>query len=173
MPHMQDLFFGRSVIFICEHDTEGAMGLIINKPFKEPDLNNLFEKLYVDGDSLFSLSEDIYFGGPVLLERCIILHSADFKSEGTIRISDEFAITSQKTILKKLQNQSIILHKPILGHAGWSSGQLEREIENGDWLLQSSTQDFVFKIPADQMWRQAAGSIGMDLDTISSIGGQA
>ena len=115
----------------------------------------------------------IYFGGPVLLERCIILHSADFKSEGTIRISDEFAITSQKTILKKLQNQSIILHKLILGHAGWSAGQLEREIENGDWLLQSSTQDFVFKIPADQMWRQAAGSIGMDLDTISSIGGQA
>ena len=64
-------------------------------------------------------------------------------------------------------------YKLILGHAGWSSGELEREIENGDWLLQSTTRDFVFKVPADQMWRQAVGSIGVDLDPVSGIGGQA
>ena len=173
MPHMGDSFFGKSVIFICEHDTSGAMGLIINKPFKESNLNNIFEKLYVDDDSLLSLSEEIYFGGPVLIERGIILHTTDYKSEGTVRISDEFAITSQKTILKELQNQSISQYKLILGHAGWSSGQLEREIENGDWLLQSTTQDFVFKVPADQMWPQDVGSIGVDLDPVSGIGGQA
>ncbi len=173
MPHMGDPFFGKSVVFICEHNTDGAMGLIINKPFKEPNLNDLFEKLYIDDDSLLSLSVDIYFGGPVLLERGIILHCADFESEGTIGISNDFAITSQKTILKELQNQSNMRHKLILGHAGWSPGQLEREIENGDWLLQSTTQDFVFEVPADQMWQQAAGSIGMDVGDISGIGGQA
>ena len=74
---------------------------------------------------------------------------------------------------KELQNQSNTRHKLILGHAGWSPGQLEREIENGDWLLQSTTQDFVFEVPADQMWQQAAGSIGMDVGDISGIGGQA
>ena len=109
----------------------------------------------------------------MLIERAIILHTTDYKSDGTVRISDEFAITSQKTILKELQYQSIPHYKLILGHAGWSSGQLEREIENGDWLLQSTTRDFVFKVPADQMRRQAVGSIGVDLDPVSGIGGQA
>ncbi len=102
MPHMQDPFFGNSVVFMCEHDAKGAMGLIVNKPFRDPELSRL-----------------------------------------------------------------------LLGHAGWSEGQLEREIENGDWLVQETSPDFIFKIPVEQMWGMAIQSFGIDIADFSTTGGQA
>ena len=173
MPHMQDPFFGASVIFICEHSTEGAMGLIINKRFQEPNLMDLFEQLYVGEKNLLESVPEIFFGGPVLLERGIVLHASSFESEGTVKISDDFSITSQKQILSELKTAEHIPYKLMLGHAGWGAGQLEREIENGDWLLQSTTSDFIFKMPPEQMWKQAAGSLGMDLGHGAGVGGQA
>ncbi|MDP6167256.1 MAG: YqgE/AlgH family protein [Candidatus Marinimicrobia bacterium] len=173
MPHMQDPFFSSAVVFICEHNKDGAMGLIINKKFKEPNLNDLFEQLYIGDDAITSLVPDIHFGGPVMLERGIVLHGAGFNTEGTISISDEFSMTSQKTVLQELKAQDIIPYKLMLGHAGWAAEQLEREIENGDWLMQSTTLDFVFNLSTDQMWRQAAGSLGMDLGSFEGVGGQA
>ncbi len=173
MPHMQDPFFAGSVVFICEHSKEGAMGLIINKRFQQPDLIDLFEKLTVGEDNLLETVPEIYFGGPVLLERGIVLHSGSFTSEGTVKVSEDFAITSQKRILSELRKSEGIQYKLMLGHSGWGAGQLEQEIENGDWLLQSTTTDFVFTMPEDQMWKQAAGSLGMDLGHSSGIGGHA
>lgn len=149
------------------------MGLILNKQFKEPDLVDLFEKLYVGDDAINSLVSEIFFGGPVLLERGIVLHSANYESEGTINLSDSFSMTSEKDVLKDLQDRPDIPFKLMLGHAGWNQGQLEREIENGDWLMQSTTPDFIFNVNPEQMWRQAARSLGMDLGTSMGIGGQA
>jgi len=88
-------------------------------------------------------------------------------------VSEDFAITSQKRILSELRKSEGIQYKLMLGHSGWGAGQLEQEIENGDWLLQSTTTDFVFTMPEDQMWKQAAGSLGMDLGHSSGIGGHA
>ena len=173
MPHMSDPYFSKSVIYICEHNKEGAMGIIINKQFKEPDLIDIFEKLYIGDDSINSLVSEVFFGGPVLLERGIVLHSAGYEVNGTIRLSKEFSMTSQKYVLRELQNKPDILFKLMLGHSGWSPGQLEREIENGDWLMQSTTPDFVFNVQPGQMWQQAAGSLGIDLGPSMGIGGQA
>jgi len=173
MPHMQDPFFSSAVVFICEHNKDGAMGLIINKKFKEPNLNDLFKQLYIGNDTIKSLTPDIHFGGPVMLERGIVLHGSGFTTEGTIAISDEFSMTSQKTILQDLKAHDKIPYKLFLGHAGWAAKQLEREIENGDWLMQSTTPDFVFNLSTDQMWRQAAGSLGMDLEPFEAMGGLA
>ena len=173
MPHMQDPFFSSSVIFICEHNNDGAMGLIINKKFKEPNLNDLFEQLYIGDDAIRSLVPDIHFGGPIMLERGIVLHGAEFNSEGTISISEEFSMTSQKTVLKELKSRGSTPYKLMLGHTGWGAEQLEREIENGDWLMQSTTLDFVFNLSTDQMWRHAAGSLGLDLGSFEGVSGQA
>tara|TARA_B100000029_G_scaffold113187_1_gene105431 strand:- start:8189 stop:8743 length:555 start_codon:yes stop_codon:yes gene_type:complete len=173
MPHMADPFFSKSVVYICEHNKEGAMGLIINKQFKEPDLVDLFEKLYIGDDAINSLVSEIFFGGPVLLERGIVLHSKEYETEGTIHLSEEFSMTSQKDVLRELQNKPDIPFKLMLGHSGWSPGQLEREIENGDWLMQSTTEDFIFSVKPEQMWQQATGSLGMDLGPSVGIGGQA
>lgn len=170
---MQDPLFSSSVIFICEHNKDGAMGLIINKKFEEKNLNNLFKKVYIENETIESLAPEIYFGGPIMLERGIVLHSSEFNIEGTIFISDDFSITSQKTVLKKLKLHKKIPYKLMLGHAGWAGKQLEREIENGDWLIQSTTSDFIFNLNPDQMWQQAAGSLGMDLGFSEGIGGKA
>lgn len=173
MPHMADPYFSKSVVYICEHNTDGAMGLIINKQFKEPDLRDLFKKIYIGDDAINSLVKDIFFGGPVLLERGIVLHSADYTSEGTIPINDSISMTSQQHVLKELQDQPNIPFKLMLGHSGWSQGQLEREIENGDWLMQTTTDDFIFNVSPGQMWQQAAGSLGIDLGSAMGVGGQA
>jgi len=173
MPHMTDPFFSKSVIYICEHNQQGAMGIIINKQFKEPELKDIFDKLYIGDDAIHSFVNDIYFGGPVLLEKGIVLHDASHISNGTIALSKTISMTSTQDILKELQLTADIPFKLMLGHSGWSPGQLEREIENGDWLMQSTTADFIFNVQPDQMWEQAAGSLGIDLGPSMGMGGRA
>ena len=173
MPHMTDPYFSKAVVFICEHNKDGAMGMIINKQFKEPDLKELFEQLYIGDNTINSLVNDIFFGGPVLLERGIILHDSSYSSEGTIPISDKISMTSQQHVLKELQTKPDIRFKLMLGHSGWGQGQLEREIENGDWLMQTINSDFIFNVNAEQMWKQAIGSLGMDIGSAMGIGGRA
>ena len=140
MPHMQDLYFNRSVIYMCELNKKGAMGLIINKPFKDPTLNKIFENFYDEKGEIFNAVDQIYFGGPVMVERGIVLHSGNYKSNDSIKISNDFFISSHKKTLEDISAQrGPELCRLLLGHAGWKAGQLEREIENGDWVLWGET----------------------------------
>ena len=174
MPHMQDPFFGKSVVFMCEHDKQGAMGLIVNKPFRELELKEKFDQLYEDSDEILSAVSQVYFGGPVLVERGILLHGEKIHSDNSIKISDDFFISTHKQTLAEMKiqngdNQSRLL----LGHSGWISGQLEREIENGDWLVQETSPDFIFNVPVEQMWGIAIKSFSIDVSDFSAFGGKA
>ena len=163
MPHMKDPFFSRSVVYVCEHETNGAMGLIINKKLSDSNLNKVFNKLItVDESAILPLSA-LYFGGPVMLENRIIIHHSDYSSLDSVPISKSISITSHQDILKNLKKVEKAPFKIMLGHSGWSEGQLEREIENGDWLIQDTTSDFVFNLPSKQMWEHAARSLGINL----------
>lgn len=174
MPHMQDAYFAQSVILLAEHTEEGAMGLIVNRPFEEPDLKKLFVEVYQEGENFLKMVPQVYFGGPVMIERGIILHSAEYESEGTFRFSDDFALTSHKDILEDIaHSDGPEKFKLMLGHAGWDAGQLEREIENGDWLLQGTSSEFVFDYPVDNLWKSAAKSFGIDMSEMTGMGGQA
>ena len=173
MPHMTDPFFSKSVIYICEHNIKGAMGMIINKQFNEPELNAIMEKVFIKDNSLKPLRNDIYFGGPVLLEKGIVLHHGSYMAEDSIAISKSIAIASKQGVLDELKKKEDVPFKIMLGHAGWSSGQLEREIENGDWLMQSTTADFIFNVTPNQMWEQATESLGLDLGSSFGMTGQA
>ena len=174
MPHMQDPYFNRSVVFMCEHNKDGAMGLIVNKPFSDPTLKELFDSFYDDADKILKSVEQVYFGGPVMVERGIVLHSSHYQSEDSIKISNDFFLSSHKKTLEDLSKQNGDAEcRLLLGHAGWTSGQLEREIENGDWLVQETTPDFIFNMPEKQMWGMAIRSFGIDISNFSSIGGQA
>ncbi len=174
MPHLQDPYFSRAVVLICDHSTEGAMGLIINRPFEEPGLKKLFVDVYKENRELLEVVQKLYFGGPVMIERGIILHSSDYESEHSIPVSDELSITSHKTILDAIsEDRGPENFRLMLGHAGWTGGQLEREIENGDWLLQSAAPDFVFGQPEEFIWQQATRSFGIELSDLSGISGQA
>lgn len=174
MPHMQDPFFGNSVVLMCEHDSKGAMGLIVNKPFREHNLSATFDELFDSSKKIFQSVSQIYLGGPVLIERGILLHSNVFDSEDSIKISDDFSISSHVKTLDKLKSQDDEkFSRLLLGHASWAKGQLEQEIENGDWLVQETSPDFIFKIPAEQMWDIAIQSFGIDLESFSAISGKA
>jgi putative transcriptional regulator len=174
MPHLQDPYFAKSVVYICDHSKDGAMGLIINRPFEEPGLKNLFVDVYSENADLLEVVHTLYFGGPVMIERGIILHTADYESEHSLAISDKIRLTSHKEILDAIsQNRGPEKFKLMLGHAGWTGGQLEREIENGDWLMQTATPDFIFDQPEEFLWQLAARSFGIEVTDLSGIGGQA
>ena len=173
MPHMNDPFFSKSVVYICEHEKNGAMGMIINKKFSNPELNKIFDKLFKIGKSFDTFINDTFFGGPVLLEKGIILHHSDYSTSNSISISESISITSDKGALGDLKREGEVPFKLMLGHAGWSAGQLEREIENGDWLIQNTTPDFIFNLPPKQMWVHAARSIGLDINSNLGTPGQA
>ena len=167
---MTDLFFSKSVVYICEHSNNGAMGIIINKQFKDQKLKTVLETISEDDNPIV---KDIFFVGPVLLEKGLVLHESRHRSDNTVNISKSISITGTLEVLKDLQSKSDVSFKLILGHSGWSQGQLEKEIENGDWLIQNTTPDFIFNIQPEQMWTQAAESLGIDFGVASNISGQA
>ena len=173
MPHMNDPFFSKSVVYICEHGNGGAMGVIINKNLDAPELREIFDKFFKVEKSFNTIKSNTFFGGPVLLEKGIILHHSDYLSPKSISISKSVSLTSDQGALEDLKREEKVPFKLMLGHAGWSAGQLEREIENGDWLIQSTTSDFIFNLPSNQMWEYAAKSIGLDINSSFGTSGQA
>ena len=109
-----------------------------------------------------------------MIERGILLHTSSYNSKDSIKISDQFSITSSNKILKDINNHNGPKDfKLMLGHAGWTSGHLEKEIENVDWLMQSTSIDFVFNTNEAKMWQIAAKSFGVELSEISGFGGSA
>ncbi|MFQ6604320.1 MAG: YqgE/AlgH family protein [Fidelibacterota bacterium] len=174
MPHLQDPYFAQSVVFLAEHKEDGAMGLIINKPFKELELKQLFTDLFNDQENLLEIVPEVFFGGPVMVERGILLHSGKYTTDGTLTVSEDFGITSHKSILEDITGDlGPEYYKLMLGHAGWGPGQLEKEIENGDWLLQEATARLIFHTPASAVWNKASQAFGIDLSSPSGIGGRA
>jgi|TARA_B100001079_G_scaffold101420_1_gene87104 putative transcriptional regulator len=168
MPHMNDPIFSKSLIYICEHDDDGAMGLIINKPMISENASDIIQQT---GLTQIEPLPDIYFGGPVNLEMGLILHDANYNIEGTLTISKSVALTSNKQIVLDLKNGGgPDEFRFSFGYAGWGKGQIEREIENGDWLLMPADDDFIFSIPNTDKWKKAASKFGID---ILDLGGSA
>ena len=173
VPHMNDDIFGSSVIYICEHTLEGAMGLIINKPMDDISIKNLKNMDHINSDHFENLKIKLYFGGPILVEKIIALHTNELKIENAIPLNNEYLISSGQEIIRNIEKDIILNFKLFCGHSGWSAGQLEREIENGDWLLQSSNIDLLFNLPAEKIWGNAAKSLGINIVDISNMSGNA
>ena len=173
VPHMNDDIFGRSVIYICEHTLEGAMGLIINKPMNDISFKDLKNVNYINIDHFENLKMKLYFGGPILVEKIIALHTNELKIETAIPINNKISISSGKEIIRDIENDINLNYKLFCGHSGWSPGQLEREIENGDWLLQTSKTDLLFNLKAEKIWGDATESLGINIIDISNMSGSA
>ena len=172
-PHMNDEVFGKSVIYICEHNLEGAMGLIINKPIDDIRFNRLEDLDQISNEQFENTKIEFYFGGPVLVEKTIVLHTNELKNKTTVPISNKISVSSVKHSINDLEKNINANYKLFFGHSGWKPGQLESEIENGDWLLQSSKMDLLFNIPSEKIWEHAAKSLGINIFDISNIGGAA
>ena len=168
MPHMNDPIFSKSLIYMCDHNKDGAMGLIINKPMIS---NNATEIIQQTGLGKINPMPEIYFGGPVNLEMGLFLHDTTYDIDGTLSISKSVSLTSNKQIVVDLKNgNGPDVFRFSFGYTGWGKGQIEREIENGDWLLMPADDNFIFSIPNSDKWQKAASQLGVD---ILDLGGSA
>ncbi len=155
MPHLNDPIFGRSIVYICSHNHEGAMGLIINKDIHYEGLKKLYREIKIQDDFIEKTFHPIYYGGPVTLERAFLLHSSDVLVGGSLEICKNIALSSDIKILDLIKDKIGPQHvKLFLGYAGWTEGQLEGEIENGDWLFQDADTDFIFTDDYEGKWSE-------------------
>lgn len=174
MPSMGDTRFERSVIYMCAHSDDGAMGLIINKPLPELEFSDLLEQLEIEIES-DKEPINIHFGGPVEHGRGFVLHSRDYEaSEATLGIDEEFGMTASLEILEDISKgegpKDCIL---ALGYSGWGPGQLEGELRQNGWLVTDADRALVFDKGNEDKWDAAIKSIGVDPRLLSSEGGQA
>src|SRR6056297_3651935 len=174
MPGMGDPRFDRSVIFMCSHGDDGALGLIVNKPTPAITFPELLEQLSIDAGPE-AASIDVHFGGPVENGRGFVLHSSDYgDNSSTLDIGSEFGMTATLDILEDIArgagpDQAIL----ALGYSGWGPGQLEAEIRDNGWLAVDASRDLVFTGGDDQKWVAALSSIGVDPLTLSATAGRA
>ncbi|MGA3064916.1 MAG: YqgE/AlgH family protein [Methylocystis sp.] len=181
MPGMADERFARSVIYLCAHSADGAMGIILNRPASVRNFPELLEQLRViDSDErikLPSAAKDIQvlFGGPVQTDRGFVLHSADFHiRNSTLTIDEGVSLTATIDILRAIAvgegpDRALL----ALGYAGWGAGQLENEIQLNGWLHCPADPAIVFDRDLDTKYSRALRSIGIDLASLSMTAGHA
>jgi putative transcriptional regulator len=178
MPAMTDPYFSRSVTFICEHNEQGAMGVVINRPI-DMTLDALFEQvdLHLNGNPI--ASKPVYFGGPVQVDRGFVLHQPAGNWQSTIAVNGDIALTASKDILEAVASGSGPQKMLVtLGYAGWSEGQLEQEIAQNAWLTicapTSHAQDsMIFEMPCADRFEAAMQLLGVDIMQLSEEAGHA
>ncbi|MFQ6605983.1 MAG: YqgE/AlgH family protein [Fidelibacterota bacterium] len=171
MPHMTDVIFSRGLVYMCDHNEKGAMGLIINKPMMTDKVEDILKQTQLDQADPHPL---VYFGGPVRVEQGLFLHDNGYAIDGTVPVSKEISLTVNPGIIDDiLYGKGPKKFQFTLGYSGWGAGQLEREIENGDWLVMPAIPGFIFETPDNQKWKNAARHFGIDILDLGGPSGQA
>jgi putative transcriptional regulator len=165
--------FYRSVIYICTHDQDGAIGIIINRHLNDLTLTDVIKQFKITMESEAS-PEPVYMGGPVNPARGLVIHSTDYKDKSTVRFKSDIAITSNLQVLRDIAvgkgpKKSLL----ALGYAGWEAGQLEAEIEANSWITVPASSKLVFDTDDKAKWEQAAKSLGIDMFKLSGDVGHA
>ncbi|MEP3116470.1 YqgE/AlgH family protein [Nisaea sp.] len=175
MPAMRDPRFARSVIYICVHNAEGAIGLVVNRLAGSIEFGDLIEQLDMSlGEMEIVTNPPVHFGGPVDTERGFVLHSADYESEETLDIDKEFGLTATVDIVRTIASGSgPKSHLLALGYAGWGPGQLDGEIQENAWLNVDADNALVFDKDLDSKWDRALAKLGVDSALLSTESGRA
>lgn len=180
MPGMGDSRFEKSVILVCAHSDDGAMGFIINKEVSSPDIREFFTQVgIVEEDELEKLKPQInplklHSGGPVEPGRGFVLHSSDYKAESTLEIGGGVCLTATLEILRAIATGKGPTRKVIaLGYSGWSSGQLEEEIASNGWLTGPADSEIIFGSKTDHKYEMALMGMGVDPALLSAQAGHA
>jgi putative transcriptional regulator len=179
MPSIEGDVFNRSVVYICSHNADGAMGLVINKPASDMIFADLVEKLDVQSkDNLISqdiLQMQIFKGGPVKKFQGFVLHSSDYFSAGeSLKITKTIALTATVDVLRDIaKGEGPKQHRIALGYAGWSPGQLENEIIRNGWLHCEAGLELMFGQDPSNLYAAALRNLGVDPLMLSSEAGHA
>lgn len=174
MPSMGDPRFSRTVIYMCSHNAEGAMGLVINKPYPGLTFPNLLTQLGIESTAENDIT--VRLGGPVETGRGFVLHSTDYMRQGSVKIDESIGIglTATLDVLRAIATGTGPQHSLFaLGYAGWGAGQLDTEIQENAWLAVPADFGLVFESDLDSLWDRAVRKIGIDVAKLSSVSGHA
>jgi putative transcriptional regulator len=177
MPSMQDPMFGGSVVYLCEHNERGAMGVIVNKP-TEMNIETLLDRIDIKMDSTPELCQEtrklVMFGGPVQDDRGFVLHVPGGQYTSTLKICDDVAFTTSRDILEAVaQGRGPRNIMVSVGYAGWGAGQLEEEILKNGWLTVPANTSILFDLPIEQRFNAAIKLLGVDPLMLSGDAGHA
>jgi putative transcriptional regulator len=177
MPAMDDPNFSRTLTFICEHNADGAIGIIVNRP-TDMNLAGLFDRVSIplDDETAESRFADlpVYFGGPVQTDRGFVLHRPAGQWQSSLNISDSIALTSSRDILQAMGSTGEPAEVLVsLGYAGWTAGQLEWELSQNSWLTVGASADIIFATPPEERLPAAMQLLGVDFAKLSEVAGHA
>ena len=172
MPQMEDPRFVRSVIFLCAHNPEGAMGLVVNKVVTEPSIEDVLSQLGLTVAPF--AGTPIHFGGPVESGRGFVLHSSDYTEEATLVVGKRIGLTATLEILRAIgRGEGPRRHILALGYSGWGPGQLDAEIRANGWLHVAADDDLVFDARPEDKWQRAMAKLGANPSALSGDAGHA
>ena len=173
MPNMRDPRFEKTVIYMCVHNSEGAVGLVLNRQIESITFPDLLQQLNIETeDDVPELP--IHFGGPVETGRGFVLHSSDYGRSGTIMVGDVIGLTATVDILKDMAARRGPRSSMLaLGYAGWGPGQLDNEIQQNAWLNVPSDEILVFDADIDSKWERAIAKLGIDPSLLLGDAGHA
>jgi len=165
MPNMGDPRFERSVVLVCSHEDDHAMGIVINKQIKDVTIGDLLKQLEIKAEGVI-LESPVHYGGPVQQDRGLVIHTLDYHSPQTLIVADNIGVTGTRDILADVSGQDRKAPPPgkhflALGHAGWDSGQLEEEIAMNAWANCPAEEALVFTKGNTDIWKSALGKLGV------------
>lgn len=168
MPTMGDERFARTLVYMCAHNEDGAMGLVVNKPLDDLSFCDLLTQLGIDqGPAADAIR--LHFGGPVETGRGFVLHSDDYSNDGTLPIAEGVSLTATVDVLRAMAQGSGPRRSLLaLGYAGWAPGQLDAEIQGNGWLTCEADEELIFGQNLGAKWNRALGKIGIDPGMLTS-----
>lgn len=173
LPALEEGAFARSVALICQHDEDGAMGIVMNRA-SEYTLGEVLGQMGISGGSDALHARVVLAGGPVHPERGFVLHDGGSRWESTLPITDELSLTTSRDILEAMASGEGPENAVVaLGCAGWGAGQLEQELTDNDWLTAPADAELLFEVPLEARWEAAAGRIGVDFAHLAGYSGRA
>jgi putative transcriptional regulator len=173
MPNMVDPYFSKSLTYICEHNDQGALGVVVNRPI-DLSLQALFERidLKLEPGELHGIP--VYFGGPVQTDRGFVLHQPVGQWHSTLNVRDSLGLTTSKDILEAVAKGSGPAKMLVtLGYSGWAAGQLEHELGQNAWLTVEAGEQIIFDLPAEEKLPAAMELLGIDFASLSEDTGHA
>ena len=173
MPGMADPNFSTTVTLVCEHNDDGALGIVINRP-TTLKLGGLFEQLSVEDADTDAVDDPVMAGGPVGIERGFVLHGPEHRYESTLEVSDKICLTLSRDIIDAMATGTGPERTLVaLGYAGGGAGQLEEEMLANSWLHVPATPEIVFETPFAERWNSAARTLGIDISAMPTDAGHA
>ncbi|WP_147652483.1 YqgE/AlgH family protein [Vulcaniibacterium gelatinicum] len=172
LPTLHDPNFARTVALICQHDSEGAMGIVVNRR-SEYTLGEVLRQMGIETGDEALQAQPVLAGGPVHPERGFVLHDGG-PWDSSLEIADGLYLTTSRDVLEAMARGEGPAHALIaLGCAGWGAGQLEHELTEDSWLTVPADPELLFEVPLEARWQAAAGRIGVDLRKLADYSGHA